>query len=128
MGDDVEKRLSEAADTCIKCYDAWQKNKKEASAREGLMESLHELRKAAARLEIDVAISERDEMTQKPIPIPAHRSSNPHSGDQGSGNIREDLPPISQQRSGGGGKPPPRRRRSSGGGGGAGGNGGNANK
>jgi hypothetical protein len=29
----------------------------------------------ASRLEIDLAISERDQMAQKPIPIPSHRDS-----------------------------------------------------
>lgn len=77
--DEIEKRLREAADACITSYDAWRKNQKEGGTREALMEAMHELRKIAARLEIEIAVSERDEMTSKPIPIPPHRSSRPMS-------------------------------------------------
>lgn len=74
--DDIENRLREAADNCVKHYAAWQKDKKVGVERDALMESIHELRKVAARLEIDIAISERTEMGSRPLPIPPHRSSN----------------------------------------------------
>lgn len=75
MDDETDKRLRETADECIKAYEAWMKSKKDFGARENLMEALHELRKVASRLEIEVAVSERDEMTQRPIPIPPHRAA-----------------------------------------------------
>lgn len=73
--DEIEKRLRDATDACITTYDAWRKNAKDGTVRENLMEAVHELRKVAARLEIEMAISERDEMAARPIPIPPHRSS-----------------------------------------------------
>jgi len=50
-------------------------DKTKVETRESLLEAVHELRKVAARMEIEIAVSERDQMTQKPIPIPPHRSS-----------------------------------------------------
>ncbi len=78
--DEVEKRLREASDNCFKFYEAWQKDKKDSSAREALQEAIHEMRKVSSRLEIEIAISESDQMTQKSIPIPPHRSSSKNSG------------------------------------------------
>ena len=78
--DEIEKRLSETSEACVKSYAAWRKDPKEGSNREVLMEAVHELRKVAARLEIEIAISERDEMAAKPIPIPPHRSSRRGGG------------------------------------------------
>ena len=96
--DEIEKRLRETADNCIKAYEVWGKSKKNAEARERLQEAVHELRKVAARLEIEVAVSERDEMTQRHIPIPPHRASRRHSSEgnlpdfitEGAGNSFED--------------------------------------
>lgn len=78
--DEVEKRLREASDNCFTCYETWQKDHKDGKARESLQEAIHEMRKVSSRLEIEIAISERNEMTQKPIPIPPHRSSSKNSG------------------------------------------------
>lgn len=75
MDDATNARLRASADECIAAYDRWTKSKKDLTARENLMEALHELRKVASRLEIEVAVSERDEMTGRPIPIPPHRAS-----------------------------------------------------
>lgn len=117
--DDIDKRLKETSETCIKCYEEWSKNQKDTPKREAMQEAIHELRKVAARLEIEMAISERDEMASKPIPIPAHRSSstrrnkNNDGGDNGKGDA--------QVNNGGGGgkggpkverKGAPRRRKS----------------
>jgi hypothetical protein len=79
--DEVEQRLREASDNCIKAYETWGKSRKNLEAREALQEAVHELRKVAARLEIEVAVSERDEMAQRPIPIPPHRSSRRRPGE-----------------------------------------------
>ena len=86
--DDIEKRLKESSDNCVKHYEAWRKDQKDRKSREDLMEAVHELRKVAARLEIEMAISERDEMASRPIPIPPHRSSRkrPQGDDQNDGN------------------------------------------
>lgn len=88
--DEIEKRLRETSENCFNCYEAWQKNKKDSAAREALQDSIHELRKVSSRLEIELAISERDEMTQKPIPIPPHRASKRRGGgpsdDHGEGD------------------------------------------
>jgi len=73
--DEIEKRLRDTSEHCYNCYDTWQKNKKDSKAREDLNEAVHELRKVASRLEIELAVSERDEMASKPIPIPPHRAS-----------------------------------------------------
>ena len=84
--EDIAKRLKETSEECSKALDAWSKDKKDAKAREALQESVHELRKVASRLEIELAISERDEMSQKPIPIPAHRDSNRGNKNDNRGN------------------------------------------
>lgn len=75
MSAEVKERLKTTSEACLKCYDAWDGNDKDVKAREALQEAIHELRKVASRLEIELAISERDQMTQKPIPIPPHRDS-----------------------------------------------------
>lgn len=79
--DETDKRLRDAADSCVKAYEAWAKARKDIGARETLQETVHELRKVAARVEIEVAASERDEMTQRQIPIPPHRASRRQGGD-----------------------------------------------
>ena len=84
--DEIEKRLKETSDNCLSAYESWQKDKKDSKAREDLQESVHELRKVASRVEIELAVSERDEMTQKPIPIPPHRDAKRRS--QGDDNNR----------------------------------------
>ena len=78
--DDIGQRLRDAADNCIKAYEAWSGSKKDLAAREALQENVHELRKVSARLEIEVAASEREDITQRQIPIPPHRASRPFRG------------------------------------------------
>lgn len=73
--DEIEKRLRDVADACIKAFGEWHKSKKDAAAREALQDAIHEMRKVAARLEIEIAVSERDEMASRPIPIPPHRAT-----------------------------------------------------
>ena len=84
--DEIAKRLKETSAQCAAALDGWAKDKKDGKAREELQESVHELRKVASRLEIELAISERDEMSQKPIPIPAHRDSNRGNKNDNRGN------------------------------------------
>lgn len=82
--DETQQRLKDTAEACIKAYDVWGISKKNAEAREQLQEAVHELRKVAARLEIEMAASERDEMTQRPIPVPPHRASRPRNAEIGN--------------------------------------------
>lgn len=116
--DEIEQRLRTATDTCISCYGAWRKDQKDGGVREKLLEAMHELRKVTARLEIEIAISERDEIAARPIPIPPHRSFRKQHGgghDEGDyddnignavGNGNHSHAPQGPQRSHGGG---PRR-------------------
>ena len=94
MPDEIKQRLQESADKCMKSYEAWSGDKKSADARETLQESVHELRKVASRLEIEVALSERDQTAQKPMPIPHHRDAKgrhqkPEAGNEAEGNTEK---------------------------------------
>lgn len=79
--DEIEKRLRDVADNCIKAYLAWHTAKKDAESRETLQDAIHELRKVSARLEVEIAVSERDEMALRPIPIPPHRATRKRQGE-----------------------------------------------
>ncbi len=79
--DEIEKRLRETSDHCFASYESWRKEQKSSTARESLQDAIHELRKVASRLEIELAVSERNEMAQKPIPIPPHRDAKHRSND-----------------------------------------------
>ena len=91
MSDEIKQRLQESTADCIKCYEAWEKDKKNSDSREALNNAVHEMRKVASRLEIDLAVSERDEMASKPIPIPPHRDARGRhqGGDDNAGNRAE---------------------------------------
>ncbi len=73
--DEIQQRLEETSKNCFDAYGEWISNKKSNQAQEKLHSSIHELRKVSSRLEIELAISERDEVTSKPLPIPPHRSA-----------------------------------------------------
>lgn len=73
---DIQTRLKETSQSCLEAHSAWEKDKKDQKAQEALHASIHELRKASSRLEIELAISERDQITSKPLPIPSHRSTS----------------------------------------------------
>lgn len=99
MSAEIKERLKTTSEACLKCYEAWDGNDKDIKARESLQDAIHELRKVASRLEIELAISERDQMAQKPIPIPPHRDSrggknrgnnNNKGGNKGSQNDQDD--------------------------------------
>lgn len=80
--DDIEKRLREVADNCVNAYLQWNTAKRDAESREDLQDAIHELRKVSARLEIEIAVSERDEMAQRPIPIPPHRATRKRQNEE----------------------------------------------
>lgn len=72
--DEIEQRLRESTDAFIKSFENWVGEKKSLESREALMECMHEVRKVVSRVEIEIAISERDRLGSRPIPIPPHRS------------------------------------------------------
>ncbi|MBK1839625.1 hypothetical protein JHL17_19630 [Azospirillum sp. YIM B02556] len=72
--DAVEGRLRDTAKACISAYRGWRQQPSEA-AIQALSDTVHELRKALARVEIDMSASRREEQAIRPIPIPAHRAS-----------------------------------------------------
>jgi len=112
--DEIQKRLQDATDNCLKAHKAWFDDKKNAQTREGLMECLHELRKVAARLEIEVAISERDQMGARPIPIPSHKSSkikDRKTGGQQNSNQQDSNNNADNKGASDVEKPAPRQRR-----------------
>lgn len=85
--EDLTQRLTDALKRCVTSYDAWQSRPKDLAVRQQLEEAVHEMRKVTARIEIEMAVSERSDRSQKPIPIPAHRASHPKTEKmQKSGN------------------------------------------
>lgn len=119
--DEIEQRLKDTTAHCITCYEAWQKNQKSEEARENLAEAIHELRKVASRLEINIAVSEREQMAGRPIAIPPHRSQRKAQGgddmsyDDGEDDVGNAMPDdngsdaMPPRRQGGGGKRPMNR-------------------
>ncbi|MEM7650660.1 MAG: hypothetical protein AAF204_01080 [Pseudomonadota bacterium] len=92
MSDEINTRLKDSTEKCLKAHEAWSKDKKSASARENLQEAVHELRKVASRLEIEIAVSERDSASQKPMPIPQNRNAKGKSQapDDNAGNKNDE--------------------------------------
>jgi hypothetical protein len=130
--DEIEKRLRDVTEGCLKALQAWHAAKKNAESREDLQDAIHELRKVAARLEIDIAVSERDEMASRPIPIPPHRATrgggrkdedddNAGNFNEGNGGYHQGVYQGSHGSHGGGGQRHVLRRRSQGPHGGGGG-------
>lgn len=72
--DAVEARLRETARGCLAAYRGWRQQPGETSIQ-ALSDAVHELRKALARIEIDMSASRREEQAIRPIPIPAHRAA-----------------------------------------------------
>ena len=107
--DDVKTRLKEITDQCIASYDAWQNKTSDDPLRETLQEHIHELRKVASRLEIEIAMSERDRMASKRIPIPPHRSSkrggNDHKNHNSANDATDGQPEVKKVLKRGGRKP-----------------------
>lgn len=99
---DTLARIQENGAACIAAYESWDAEKKDASKRETLQETLHELRKAIARVEIEIATSERDASSSKKLPIPPHRSQ----GKVGDGRSESILPDRSDENQG---KPPAKK-------------------
>lgn len=81
MDQDTGSRLRASAETCIAAFEKWQDNRKDLAVRETLAEAIHEMRKVTSRIEIEMAVSERDAVSSRPLPIPPHRASRPKAGD-----------------------------------------------
>jgi hypothetical protein len=75
MDSNIQERLKETSQNCLEAFINWESKKKELKAQEELHVAIHELRKVSSRLEIELAMSERAQVTSKPLPIPAHRSN-----------------------------------------------------
>lgn len=113
MTDDIANRLEETTKACLAAYKNWDSKKNDTAALEQLQEATHELRKVASRLEIEMAISERSDLADRPLPIPPHKSSrkgrgNNNGGDDNIGNSHEDS--EGSDNGNGGGKPKGARR------------------
>ena len=80
MSNDIHERLKETSQKCLDVYIVWEENKQDPKTQEVLHAAIHELRKVSSRLEIELAMSERDQFTAKPLPIPSHRSNMKHDG------------------------------------------------
>lgn len=119
--EEIEQRLKESTEAFIKNFENWVKQGKNLESREILMEAMHEVRKVVSRVEIEIAISERDRLGSRPLPIPSHRSqrrSNSESGDSDDVNFNsaDDSDDGVEDLSGGLHEQKPPRRGSSGGG------------
>lgn len=75
MDSNIQTRLKEASQNCLDAFVGWENKKQDSKAQEALHAAIHELRKVSSRLEIELAMSERDQLSSKPLPIPAHRSN-----------------------------------------------------
>jgi hypothetical protein len=103
--DDIQQRLKDTSDECVKALAVWLSGKQSPVAREGLLEAVHELRKVAARLEIEMAVSERSEQSHRPMAIPSHRSQarrpqhqmQPSQQSQQQDDVGNELPDFIQQ-------------------------------
>ncbi len=83
--DEINKRLSDAAQKCMASYDSWRKDQSAAEVREALNEALHELRRATAALEIEMIRQERATPGGRNIPTPGHRAMRRREGGEGGG-------------------------------------------
>lgn len=95
--DEIHTRLRETSQNCLKAYEEWSGKKKDLKAQEVLHSAIHELRKVSSRLEIELAVNERDQMTSRPLPIPSHRASKGQNAvDDNIGNSDEQPQQKSQ--------------------------------
>lgn len=79
---ELKQRLQETSSTCMTAYEAWHVDTKSDASRETLLDAVHELRKVASRLEIEIALSDRKNTNAKRIPIPEHKSKMENRKDQ----------------------------------------------
>lgn len=89
--DEIQTRLQDTSQNCFKAYAAWVGNKKDVVKQEEMQSAIHELRKVCSRLEIEVALSEREQMTSRPLPIPSHRAAKGRQNDYNDSDIDDDI-------------------------------------
>lgn len=80
----IDNRLRDTSAACLEAFAAWDKNRKDKPASKALHAAVHELRKVASRLEIELAASERDNGSQKPIKPPTHKTALDQNGEKAS--------------------------------------------
>lgn len=85
--DEIQTRLQDTSQNCLKAYAEWVNNKKDSKVQETLHSAIHELRKVSSRLEIELAVNERDQMASRPLPIPSHRANKVKHGGDGDGEM-----------------------------------------
>lgn len=102
---EIQQRLEETSAICIKAYAEWRQDEKKSGARETLQEAVHELRKVASRLEIELAVSERDQNGSKKLAIPPHRSARKKNSGEAENAATLDGDGAASE------KPKPRARR-----------------
>ncbi len=73
--DDIEERLRDTSESCFNCYQKWHGNKRDGKLRGDLEDAVHELRKTASRIEIEIAVSEGGSSTNT-MKAPNQRNSN----------------------------------------------------
>lgn len=95
--DEIHTRLRDTSQNCLKAYEEWVGKKKDQKAQEALHSAIHELRKVSSRLEIELAVNEREQMTSRPLPIPSHRANkgNQPVEDFGGEEEQQQRKPIS---------------------------------
>jgi len=72
----ADQRMETTAASCADLYRSWKANPGETSMQ-ALADSLHEMRKVIARMEIEMSANRKDE--QRPIPVPSYRINQPPS-------------------------------------------------
>ncbi|WP_173012762.1 hypothetical protein [Niveispirillum sp. SYP-B3756] len=68
----ADERMDIAAKACAEAYRMWKSGEGDVQS---LGDSIHELRKVIARMEIEVSASRKEE--QRPVPIPSYRRHQP---------------------------------------------------
>ena len=71
QNNDVQTRFTETAERVKNCLAHWKQG---LDGEADLSNSLHDLRRVLARIEIELASSHAGDGSQKPIPIPLHRA------------------------------------------------------
>lgn len=95
--EEIGKRLNDTTEQCIKAFDAWKDSGSDKQKQEDLREAVHDLRKVASRLEIEMAARERKNSSSNAIPIPSHKSNRKSKGGGESDHILPDHDDGNQQ-------------------------------
>ena len=104
MDSDIQARLNDTSEKCLDAFITWSSKTQDKKSQEELHAAIHASRKVLSRLEIELAMSEREQITSKPLPVPSHRSNT--RGDNTSvleNEIEQDTGPVVHTK--------PRRRR-----------------